>query len=193
MTSEANVRTIISTMSLAMPIIGVRELARNVSRFLEQVERNGEAVIVTRHGRPVAALMPVDAAGADELLTGEVGRLTRRRPRSVAELPAPIPEVLRDLREGLEALYGARLQGLYVFGSYARGEADPEESDLDVAILLDRVATAGRDIDRTARLASEVSLRYGGLLINKVFVARRDWDGAQTSFLRSSKRDALAA
>ena len=49
-----------------------------------------------------------------------------------------VEQTLSELKDGLAALYSARLKGLYLFGSYARGEARPE-SDLDVLIVLDSI------------------------------------------------------
>jgi len=56
--------------------------------------------------------------------------------------------LLARLKEGLASVYGWRLKGLYLYGSYAAGEQD-EESDLDVLIVLDRVDHYAAEIDRT--------------------------------------------
>jgi prevent-host-death family protein len=40
--------------------VGIRELKNNLSRYLERV-RNGEEVIVTDRGKPVARLAAIDA------------------------------------------------------------------------------------------------------------------------------------
>ncbi|MFQ6047058.1 MAG: nucleotidyltransferase domain-containing protein, partial [Gemmatimonadales bacterium] len=68
-----------------------------------------------------------------------------------------ISGVLRRLKEGLSTLYGDRLKGVYLFGSYARGEAD-DESDIDVLIVLDRIENYSREIDRTSELVAGLSL-----------------------------------
>ena len=36
-----------------------------------------------------------------------------------------VEQTLSELKDGLTSLYGARLKGLYLFGSHARGEARP--------------------------------------------------------------------
>ena len=49
-----------------------------------------------------------------------------------------IRNLLVRLRERLQEIYGTRLRGLYLYGSFARGEQD-DESDVDIVIVLDRV------------------------------------------------------
>ena len=43
-----------------MPIVTVRDLQRNPAEVLRQLEERGRPTFVTRHGRPIAVLMPVD-------------------------------------------------------------------------------------------------------------------------------------
>jgi prevent-host-death family protein len=51
-----------------MPFIGIRELARETSKILKSVEDDGEPVIITRQGRPIAALTRVDPEQVEELV-----------------------------------------------------------------------------------------------------------------------------
>lgn len=51
---------------------------------------------------------------------------------------AVVRGVLSELKAGLRASYGESLKGVYLYGSYARGEAD-SESDVDVLVVLDRI------------------------------------------------------
>ena len=105
-----------------------------------------------------------------------------------------LPEVrtiLAELRQGLELLYGDRLDGVYLFGSYARGEAEPE-SDVDVLIVLDEVTDYAGEVDRTGRLASEVSLRHG-LSLSRVFLSRRAWTESTDFFVRNVRQEGIPA
>lgn len=95
------------------------------------------------------------------------------------------------LKLALDALYGKRLRNVYLFGSYARGEEDPE-SDLDVLIVLDRIDRYGQEVDRTGEIISALSLDYG-LSLSRVFVTERDWLESRLPFLRAVRSEAIPA
>lgn len=100
-------------------------------------------------------------------------------------------QMLEELREGLEGLYGQRLRGVFLFGSHARGEAH-RGSDVDVLIVLDVVSDYYGEIRRTSRLNAELSLRYGASL-SRVFVDQKSWETRDDSLLRNVRHDAVAA
>ena len=56
-----------------MAAYNVHEAKSNLSRLLEQVER-GEEVVIARHGKPVAKLVPV--SGAKRILGSMSGLIT---------------------------------------------------------------------------------------------------------------------
>ena len=53
-----------------MPEVGIRVLRDNLSRYISRV-REGEEVIVTDHGKPVARIAPLDRPGLLERLIAE--------------------------------------------------------------------------------------------------------------------------
>lgn len=42
-----------------MPVVGLRDLSRNTREVIEQLGQDGEPVVVTRHGKPIAILKSV--------------------------------------------------------------------------------------------------------------------------------------
>lgn len=75
--------------------MGIREFARHVSRHLEQVERTGRPLVLTRHGKPVAALIAIDAADLEDFMLAHA-------PNFVANLRDADRELAADETEPLE-------------------------------------------------------------------------------------------
>ena len=65
--------------------------------------------------------------------------------------------LLQDLKRALRDVYGENLRGLYLYGSFARQEEDPE-SDLDVIIVLRDFEDYWEEIHRTGSVISRISL-----------------------------------
>lgn len=51
-----------------MAHIGIRDLTRHASKVLEEVESSRRPTLVTRHGKPVAALVPVDDEALEDFI-----------------------------------------------------------------------------------------------------------------------------
>lgn len=102
-----------------------------------------------------------------------------------------IKSILSDLKLGLQKIYTRRLIGIYLFGSYARGEED-NESDVDVMIVLNSFDRYGREIERTGVLVSDISLKYN-LSISRVFIREQDWLTNDTPLLRNLRQEAIPA
>ena len=98
--------------------------------------------------------------------------------------------ILKELRSELEALYGRRLKGLYLFGSYARGDQD-EGSDIDVGVVLAGLTSVFEEIRRTSEIVGELSLG-NNCLVSLAFIAEDDWRDTWTPFLANLRREAVA-
>jgi prevent-host-death family protein len=61
---------------VAVPTVTVRELARNTAAVIQDVEASGRPALVTRNGRPVAALVAVDQAALEEWLLSRAPEFT---------------------------------------------------------------------------------------------------------------------
>ena len=102
-----------------------------------------------------------------------------------------IEQLLSELKAGLAILYGNRLKGVYLFGSYARGDHD-QESDLDILIILDDIVEFGTEIRRTGELASNLSLKYG-ISISRKFISEDRWLQGDSVLLRNVRAEAVEA
>ncbi len=100
-------------------------------------------------------------------------------------------ELLEKLKQGLVDLYGERLKGVYLFGSFARGEQDAQ-SDIDLLIVLDQIPSYFGEIRSTGRLISSLALAYD-VSISRVFVSESDWLRGEGPFLLDVRRHAVAA
>jgi type I restriction enzyme S subunit len=102
-----------------------------------------------------------------------------------------VKPLVYELKEGLMEIYGARLQGVYLYGSYARAEAD-SDSDIDVLIVLDHLERYGAEIERTSHLVAALSLKYE-ISVSRVFVSQKDWADRETPFLVNAREEAIPA
>ncbi len=99
-------------------------------------------------------------------------------------------EILKKLKTSLHQLYGQRLRGLYLYGSFARGE-ERSGSDLDVAMILESFDRPWTEIQRTSKLVSALSLEYG-LTVSLIPLRPSDWSLNQRPLIRSIHREGVA-
>ncbi len=97
--------------------------------------------------------------------------------------------ILTELKAKLTAEYGNRLVNVILFGSQARGDATPE-SDIDVMIVLKDEVNPFAEIDRTGRIASELSLKYD-TLVSRTFLSEQEYRQKQSSFLFNVRREGV--
>jgi prevent-host-death family protein len=74
--------------------VNVYAAKSQLSRLLDQAAQ-GEEVVITRHGRPVAKLVPVGPVREERRLGGLRGKI-----RIAKDFDAPLPEDLLDEFEG---------------------------------------------------------------------------------------------
>lgn len=73
----------------------------------------------------------------------------------------------------MRAIYGERLGGVLLYGQRAAGGA-PEDSDVELMVVLDRIERYGEELDRTSAVFASLSLELG-IVISRVFVSEADW------------------
>lgn len=78
-----------------MESVGVYEAKTHLARLVERV-RQGESLTITRHGLPVARLVPVSEDARERALQA-ADRIRRRRKRLQR---APLAELVASIHEG---------------------------------------------------------------------------------------------
>jgi predicted nucleotidyltransferase len=102
-----------------------------------------------------------------------------------------VKSILARAKEGLEKIYGDRLKGVYLYGSYARG-TPYEFSDVDIAIILDRVDELGGELFRTSSLFADLTID-SGIHVSRAFIAEEDFEHGHYALCRNIKKEGLAA
>lgn len=102
-------------------------------------------------------------------------------------MDARLKTILGEYRRGLEALYGARLRDLILFGSQARGDAR-SDSDIDVLIVLEGPVNRWDEVCRTSVLTGDLSLKFS-TLIQRQFASVGDLGDHNSGFLREIARE----
>jgi predicted nucleotidyltransferase len=98
---------------------------------------------------------------------------------------------MKELKQGLVRIYGDRLKGMYLYGSYARGDYQ-QGSDLDVLVVLKKYDRYGDEINRTSELVGDLSLEYG-ISISRVFMTESQWKQSDAPLLRNIRTEGLPA
>ncbi len=104
-------------------------------------------------------------------------------------LPEEVSRALAELKERLTALYGDRLKGIFLFGSYSRGDFT-EGSDVDVVVLLSGEVTIGKEIDRMSAIVSEISLRYD-ITLSVFPISENWWLNRKSPLLENLRREGI--
>ncbi len=84
-----------------MSTIGVRELARHASAIINDIEQNKEPALVTRRGRPVVYMLPVDSAEFEDFVLAHAPEFVEGMAAAEAELAAGETVTLADVRDQL--------------------------------------------------------------------------------------------
>ena len=100
-------------------------------------------------------------------------------------------EIAAKVRAGLERIYAERLRGVYLYGSAARDELT-SESDIDIAVVLDKIEDSFCEHERASQLGSDLSLEYN-TLVSFLFAADADFQGGRFAIHRIIRKEGIAA
>ncbi len=99
--------------------------------------------------------------------------------------------VLDEFKAEARNLYGARLKGIILYGSYARGEPNPE-SDIDLLVVLAGPVTPGKEIDRMIDAITDINLKYD-VLLSVVPVSEDAYAQVNSPLLLNVRREGVPA
>ncbi|MGF1496078.1 MAG: nucleotidyltransferase domain-containing protein [Elainellaceae cyanobacterium] len=100
-----------------------------------------------------------------------------------------LTSILTNLKQDLSEIYGDRLLHLTLFGSQARGDAEPE-SDIDVLVVLKPPVNPGEEIKRTGRAIADLSLHYD-VVISCLFMDEVHYRTRNGSLLRNIRKEGV--
>ena len=92
-------------------------------------------------------------------------------------------------RQRLEALYGPRGVKMILYGSQARGDAEPG-SDIDILVVLRGLVQPGEEITRTSETVADLSLRFNEV-ISCLFMDDVRFTERNGPFLRNVRQEGI--
>jgi predicted nucleotidyltransferase len=100
-----------------------------------------------------------------------------------------IRDILTELREHFQRLYGPRLVKMILYGSQARGDA-VEGSDIDVLVVLRGQVDVWVEIQRSSEFICDLSLGHG-ILVSRAFVDAERYARERSPFLLNVRREGV--
>jgi prevent-host-death family protein len=85
-----------------MSTIGVRDLAKHASAIINDIEQNKEPALITRRGRPVAYVLPVDSEEFEDFVLTHAPQFVEGMAAADSELAAGETVSLTGVRAELE-------------------------------------------------------------------------------------------
>ena len=87
-----------------MSFVSIRELSRNPSAVVDEVERTGRPALVTRNGKPVAALVRIDPVALEDWIQASAGDPPIGH--SLEETPGALRDAARPVAYGERTITG---------------------------------------------------------------------------------------
>jgi predicted nucleotidyltransferase len=97
--------------------------------------------------------------------------------------------ILSELKRDIAGALGPRFEAAYLFGSRARGEAQPD-SDIDVLVVVRGTFDYGDLVGRTSTFVTDLCLRHD-VVISRVFVSKDRFEREQSPFLLNVRREGV--
>ena len=106
-------------------------------------------------------------------------------------MPSHIRKILLKLKKGLVKIYGDRLKAVYLFGSYARGDARPPDSDIDVMIVMRGEFNYWETDKRASELIASLSLK-NDVVISRKFASETIYANSKMPLYINVRKEGVA-
>jgi predicted nucleotidyltransferase len=105
------------------------------------------------------------------------------------KIPKSIAPILQEVKKKIREVYGSRLKGIILYGSYARGEAD-EGSDIDLIVLLENAKEPSAELDVLSNTVAQIDLKYD-TLISIVPVDEREFQVRRLPLIMNVRKEGI--
>jgi predicted nucleotidyltransferase len=102
-----------------------------------------------------------------------------------------IKTIVAKLRKSFQVLYGKRLVKMILFGSHARGDAEPG-SDIDVLVVLEGQVNPAKEIERTSEIRASLCLHYD-VVVSCLYISAERYTTEQSPLLLNVRREGIPA
>jgi len=86
-----------------MPTVSIRDLANKASAVVDEVAKSGKPAVVTKRGKPVAAVVPIDPDALDDWVLANAPEYVKAMREADRDLVTGKTGSLDDLRGELTA------------------------------------------------------------------------------------------
>ena len=102
-----------------------------------------------------------------------------------------IKKILSELKKRLSEIYGDQLKAVYLYGSYARGDAHPPDSDIDVMIVLKGEFDYWEASKRSSELIASLSLE-NDVVISRTFASETVYADSKLPLYINVRKEGVA-